>query len=191
MKRLFKSGALSLLTMGLSAAPVLAQYDYDYDYTYDYYGTDAAAASGILAASAGVMIFSFIFGLAAYVYMGYALMKIAQKLNIENAWLAFVPIGNIYIMLQCAGIETKWMLLLLVAFVPFLNFLAGIGMMAAMVYLYMLIAEKLGFNKNLGFLAIVPVANFVLPGYLAWGTPPAGGAAAPVAEAKPEEKKEA
>ena len=38
-----------------------------------------------------------------YVILSLALMKIAQKKGIENAWLAWIPIGNSYIIGKIAG----------------------------------------------------------------------------------------
>ena len=116
---------------------------------------DPKAAWGILA---GVYGFLCCFGLIFYVYVSFCLMKIAQKLGVENAWLAWIPIVNLWTLVQCAGKEWWWILLL---FIPLVN-------IVIQVMIWMAISERRGKPSWVGILIIVPLANIILPGYLAF-----------------------
>lgn len=48
----------------------------------------------------GIMVFILIFFVVMLIAQGYPLYKMAKNKGLENAWLAFVPIGNTYIMLN-------------------------------------------------------------------------------------------
>ena len=128
------------------------------------YGT---TETEMTAAGAAVMAATFIgiwllFMLPLYVYFALTLMVTAKKLGLKNGWFAWIPILNIILFFQCAGLS-PWLFLLL--FIPFVNIILS-------VYAYMKIAERRGFESWLGILVILPVANLIIPGYLAWGEPP-------------------
>jgi|WetSurMetagenome_2_1015567.scaffolds.fasta_scaffold09075_3 hypothetical protein len=114
-----------------------------------------ALGSGMFAGLMGVYCCTI---LVFYVYFSMCIMKIAQKLGVENAWLAWIPIINIWILIQCAGKEWWWILLFLI---PIANIVAAI-------VIWMAIAERRGKPSWLGILMIVPIANLIIPGYLAF-----------------------
>jgi len=118
-------------------------------------GNGGAAAAGMLM---GIWGFMCCFGLLIYVYVSLSLMKIAQKLGVENAWLAWIPIINLWILVQCAGKEWWWILLL---FIPLVN-------IVVQVIIWMAIAERRGKPSWTGILIIVPVVNIFMPGYFAF-----------------------
>ncbi|HVX92698.1 MAG TPA: DUF5684 domain-containing protein [Candidatus Dojkabacteria bacterium] len=128
---------------------------------------DAAAAAVGLLFGGVFLVVGLVFALVGYIYSGLTLMATAQKLNVPNAWLAWIPLANLYLMTQCAGLSPWTMLLILV---PFVNFIYA-------VYVYMKISERRGFNQLLGLLILVPVANLIWMGVLAWGKPSAATAA--------------
>ncbi len=97
--------------------------------------------------------------LAIYVYYAVAFMTIAKKTGTENAWMAWVPILNLWLMVQIAEKEAWWIILFLI---PVLNLVAAIVVTMA-------IAERVGKPSWWGILIIVPVVGLVVPGYLAWG----------------------
>ncbi|MBI2356967.1 hypothetical protein HYV12_02885 [Candidatus Dojkabacteria bacterium] len=114
-------------------------------------------------------VFGFLFGtvfivissvvlLVSYVYSALTLSVTAKKLNVPNPWTAWVPFLNFYTMIQCAGIS-PWNLLWLAVAPVFV------------VYVYMKIAQRRGFEQWLGILMLVPIAQIIVPGYLAWGEP--------------------
>lgn len=101
---------------------------------------------------------AFVLGLAIYAYMAVCLQTIAKKTNAENDWFAWIPIANIYLMSMIAGKEWWWLLLCLI---PYVN-------IVFLIILWMGIAEARNKPKWLGILLLVPIANLVMPGYLAF-----------------------
>lgn len=104
--------------------------------------------------------------LALYVYFALALMFIAKKTNTKNAWLAWIPIANIYLMTQVGKIPAWWTLSFLLPIIPFVG---GLAMAAAMVYIWWKIAEAVHRPGWWGILLIIPVVNLVIVGIMAWG----------------------
>lgn len=142
-------------------------YNYGYDDTYDLTSQDAASAvAGSVFAFlfAGVwLVFTLTLTIGTYVFTSLALTKIGQKLEYEHNWYAWVPILNMIMLFQL-GDQNPWLLLLM--FVP------GIGALILCIIsiiAYMHICEKRGYDKLLGLLVLIPVAQLVLLGILAWG----------------------
>ena len=79
-------------------------------------------------------------------------------IHVPAAWLAWVPILQIWTFFSSAGKSLLWIIPCLI---PFVNVFVG-------VYLWMCIAENLGKNKWLGLLTLVPVVNLILPAILAF-----------------------
>jgi type II secretory pathway component PulF len=105
--------------------------------------------------SAWAWISSIIF----YLYFSYSLYVIAQKTGNEaNAWMAWIPIVNAFLMLQIAGEPMWWFILLLI---PIVNIVIGI-------IVWMKIAEARNKPDWWGLLLLVPFVNIIVPGYLAF-----------------------
>jgi len=118
-------------------------------------GSGSAAQSAV----AGVMVLVFLVIFAAfYVYTSLALQTIAKKTNTENAWLAWIPIANIFLMLNIAKKPLWWFILCLI---PLVNFVI-------IIIVWMAIAVARSKPSWWGILLIVPVVNLIVPGYLAW-----------------------
>jgi len=197
MKKIFNLIAtFLLLTMPLSlmVTPVSAQTDedtmldtsydeydwdsytsddaYDYDWSWDTDSTydselseGAAAAIGAVGILFGgmMLLFSLAVTMALYVYTSLALMTIARKLEAENEWFAWVPVLNMALLLKL-GMQNPWLVLLIL--------IPGIGaiiLAVLSIVALMKVCEKRGYDKLLGLLSLVPVANLVLLGVLAWG----------------------
>jgi Family of unknown function (DUF5684) len=120
--------------------------------------SDNSGALPAVAALGGLMFVFLIIGLAAYLYMALALQTIAKKTNTENAWLAWVPVINIVLMLNIAKKPLWWIILCLI---PIVNIIV-------IVIVWMAIAEARGKPSWWGILIIVPAAQVIVPGYLAW-----------------------
>jgi len=103
--------------------------------------------------------------LAVYVYSALALMAIARKTKTKYAWLAWIPVANIYLMTQIAGVQWWTMLFLLFAMVPVLGSAIVIGLT---IYWWWNIAEVRKMPGWLGILMAVPVVNLVVMGIIAW-----------------------
>jgi hypothetical protein len=93
-----------------------------------------------------------------YLYFSLCLFLIARKLNVAGAWMAWVPILQVFTFISCAHKPVWWFLLLLV---PIVNFFITI-------YLWMSIAENLGREKWFALLMLVPVVNLIYMGVLAF-----------------------
>jgi len=111
--------------------------------------------------SAGAIIAIVLASLVAYLWISICLFKIAKKMGVEPAWLAFVPIGNLWVMCKCGGYGGGWFLLMMV---PCANIFF-------LVIVWMKIARFLGKKDDVlyGILMIVPIANYIIPGILAFG----------------------
>jgi hypothetical protein len=73
---------------------------------WDFYGWGFLLAIGI---------FLMVVVLAAfYVYFSLAWMTIARKLKYKKAWLAWIPVANIAMMLQLGGFHWAWVFLILI-----------------------------------------------------------------------------
>lgn len=123
------------------------------------YGNPLAALLG-----SGV---SLVIGLAAYLYAAFALMAIAKRTNTPNGWLGFIPIANVYLMTQIARLPWWWTLCVVAAIIPLVG---GLVMLAAMIYIWWKIAERLGKPGWWSLLLLVPVVNLVILGIMAWGS---------------------
>lgn len=95
---------------------------------------------------------------ALYALMSYSFQKMAQKLNIEDAWLVWIPIVNIFIFMKMAGKSYWWILLF---FVPIVNLVAAI-------IVFMEIAKRLNKSSFWGILMLVPIVNFIAIPYVAF-----------------------
>jgi len=135
--------ALGLMTFLTSAGTAFAQDDH----------------SGLSALFGGMFLLVFLLFFAAiYVYMALAVQTIAQKTKTDNAWLAWIPIVNIVLLLNIARKPVWWIILFLI---PVVNLVFAI-------IVWMGVAEARGKESWWGILMIVPVLNLIVPGYLAW-----------------------
>jgi len=109
---------------------------------------------------------------AFYIYLAITLMFIAKKTGTSNAWMAWIPILNLYLMCKAAGKSGIWIILLLL---PVVN-------VVAIILLWAGIAQRLGRSGLWGLLMLIPVLNLVLMGILAFSksrqsvAPPLNGA---------------
>jgi len=53
--------------------------------------------TGVLAALAIFGVFGAIIGIAFYVFYAFALYKLAQKRGVDMAWLAWIPVAQMYV----------------------------------------------------------------------------------------------
>lgn len=103
------------------------------DYSFDYStAADLGSASPILGGLA--FLFSgvgLILLIAVYVYQAWAFMTIAQKTKTPNAWLAWIPVANVYLLSQMAKMHWWPVLLILIGWVPIIG---QIGLIVLAVY---------------------------------------------------------
>jgi hypothetical protein len=96
--------------------------------------------------------------LGIYAYFALTLQMIASKTGTPNAWMAWVPIINTYLMCKIAGKPGWWVVL---CFIPLVNIVIG-------VLIWMGIAEARHKPAWLGVLMLVPIANIIIPAHLAF-----------------------
>ncbi len=131
----------------------------------------AGVFAGIL--GGGILIFSILFFVASYVYFSLAYMRLAQKLNTEPAWLAWIPVANVYLMSKMAKMHW-WPVLLIAAFIiPFINILAYIAFMVFFFIWNWKIFEKVNRPGWWPLMLLIPVVGAlifaVLLGMTVWG----------------------
>lgn len=135
------------------------------DYNVDY--SDALVADGFALGWISAMIIPvIIIGIASYVFIALAMMKIAQKTKTPNGWLAWIPIANLYLMTQLAKVPWWTMLLLFLGFIPVLGQILAI---VITVWWWMKIAENVGKPNWWGIMMLIPIANYVFVYLMAWG----------------------
>lgn len=66
-------------------------------YSPDMYGGAAAGFGAALAALIIINLLLFLVGIVFYIMGAYGLYKMAQNRNIDNAWFAFIPFLNLYL----------------------------------------------------------------------------------------------
>ncbi len=149
--------------------------------------------SALMALSAGLGIIMLLIDVAIYVYYSLCNFLIGKKLEVPNSWMAWVPILQVYwpfvgaagkpwttaLFLFLApllgGILAAIMATISIGMVVFLMLIIGIGFLIYYIYLWMCITENLGKNKWLALLMIVPIANLVFIGILAFSKTEASG----------------
>ncbi|MFC1906703.1 DUF5684 domain-containing protein [Chloroflexota bacterium] len=100
----------------------------------------------------------FLWSLLAYVWLALCLFIIANKTNTRNAVLAWIPIANLYLMCKIARKPGWWTILY---FIPLLN-------LVVLVVVWMEIAKARNQSSWVGILIIIPGANVIVPGILAF-----------------------
>jgi hypothetical protein len=89
------------------------------------------------------------------VYTSWALMSIANRTRTKDSWLAWIPIGNLYLWTQVANIEGWWTVVFLL--IPI-----------TVVYAYWQAAKRLRRPTYEAIFLIIPVLNFIFLGIWAW-----------------------
>ena len=133
-------------------------------------GEEELLANGFAAGGFMAMIFAFlavflVIFVIVYIYSAIALMAIAKRTKTKNGWLAFIPIANVYLLTQIAGLSGWWTLIVLAPIVPVVG---NIAVAAATVWMFWLTAEKVGMPGWTSILMLVPLVNLVVLGLYAW-----------------------
>jgi len=124
------------------------------------------AAGGFLATFiAGFLILFLVIFLAVYIYAALALMAIANKTKTPNSWMAWIPIANVYLITQMAGVSGWWTFIIFAAWIPVVG---GLLTLAAMIWMFWRIAEEIEMPGWTSLLLIIPLVNLVILGIYAW-----------------------
>ena len=130
---------------------------------FDFSNMAGAATMGALFATLGII--ALVLLLAFYVYVSLALMTLAKKTKTKNAWMAWIPIANYYLITQTAKVSGLWTLALLLSFIPVVG---GLALLGISVWMFWRISERRKFPGWVSLLMIIPVVNLVVIGILAW-----------------------
>ena len=130
------------------------------------YGMMDGGIAGMMAFMGAFFVFFLLVALAVYIYSALALMTIAKKTKTENAWFAWIPILNIYLLTQVAGVSGWITAAFLLAIIPFIG---GLIVAALTVWLWWKVAERLKLPEWYGILMIIPIVNLIMMGIMAWG----------------------
>ncbi|MBP7216991.1 MAG: hypothetical protein KBA46_06895 [Candidatus Omnitrophica bacterium] len=106
-----------------------------------------------------------VIALAGYVYSSLCLFLIAKKTSVEPAWLAWIPIANAFLMCKIASLSYWWLLTFFIGLIPIVGTLATVALTIFFWYKIALARNKPGW---LGVLMIIPLANMIVMGYLAF-----------------------
>jgi hypothetical protein len=104
----------------------------------------------------GIILLALLLGGHAIYWL--PLFIIARKCANPLAWLAFIPVANLWLMCDLADREIYWILL---------NLLPGIGTILFEIVMWTAIAEDTNKPAWLGLLMIFPVVNLVAGYYMA------------------------
>lgn len=133
---------------------------YDYSYTSPEM-IDPGAVAAFTGVFLGIMLFTIVFSIAAYVVSSIFLGKIFKKAGVEP-WKAWVPVYNTWKTLEIGGQQGFWVLLM---FVPIVNIVAlvfyiiavhninlklnyGVGMTVLAIFLPLIWLIVTGLSKN-------------------------------------------
>ncbi len=132
-------------------------------------------------AGTAIIIVSFALSIFINLYLALCIYLIARKTGVSYAWMAFVPILNIFPLFGAAGYRWHMVFLIMLAvilsllpsfFLPqlalIITFIMAIALLIFFINLWMKICENLGTSKWLGLLIIIPFINIFLPSYLAF-----------------------
>ncbi|MDP2943630.1 MAG: hypothetical protein Q8O36_09030 [Candidatus Omnitrophota bacterium] len=130
------------------------------------HNTETAAFMAFLMAFAGVIIF---ICLLLYIYSAICLQIIAKKTGQHLAWMAWIPVANLFLMCKIGKLDYKWLLLLLVSFVPLIGtFFGPICALFWTAFAWYKIAIARGKEGWIGAITIIPVIGLFTMGYLAF-----------------------
>lgn len=100
-------------------------------------------------------------------------MAIARKTHFKPAWLAWIPIANLYQRSKIARMHWWPLLLLIAAMIPFIGFIASIAFVVFLVIWNWKAFERIKRPGWWALFAIVPFLGWaiylVLLGIAAWG----------------------
>lgn len=127
---------------------------------------DLLVGIGLGAIGLAAMLVLLLLALAVYIYTSWAIMTIAKKTKTTPAWLAWIPIANLFLIAKIA--KTPWwtaLLFILTTWIPIVGTLITLGLTA---YWFWLIAERRKYDGWMGILMIIPIVNLVILGVLAF-----------------------
>lgn len=112
----------------------------------------SGALGAVMSAFAGLALIAVALVAACALLQMIGLFVVAKKLSVPAPWLAFIPLAQLYPLVVAAGKPAWWIVLCLV---PVVN-------MFVFFYLFMLLAERMGKNKFLGLIHLLPIIGTIV-----------------------------
>lgn len=112
-----------------------------------------------------VMGVIFLLTIIMYLYTCGCLWIIARKTNRQPAWLAWIPIANLFLLCKIAGLSYLWLLVIFATIIPIIGPFTGIAFNAFIWYKVALARSKPGW---IGILVGFPLIGFIFMGLLAF-----------------------
>ena len=116
----------------------------------------------LLALGIAFLLFVFAIAVILYVIKSIALMKIAKRTKTPNAWLAWIPIADFYLLTQTARQSGWWTLLFIGVFIPIVTGLVGLAILIITIWLLWLTGERLKKNGAWSLLCLIPGIGIVI-----------------------------
>lgn len=157
---------------GADERPPFERIEVDINYlAYSDYGAPSAGEAAFLAIA---YLFLFLFAIAGYLITSFLLMRIFDKAGVQGKWRAWVPLYN-YLVFAKLGDVSPWVVLGLAvaSAIPILNFLAGLGLVMALIMISYRVNAKFGRDWPLLLLFILgPLGQWIFLAILAFGSNP-------------------
>lgn len=139
------------------------------DILFNSTGLSEGVLEGALAGLAvTVLILGFLFLIAIYVYSALAYQSIYRKSGHKKPWMAWIPIVNIIPAFELGGFHWAWIFLVLAAMIPAIGFIASIALVVLTIISMWRIFKKAGYPGWLSLFILIPVANLIVIGIVAW-----------------------
>ena len=110
--------------------------------------------------------------IALYVYVSLAYMALAKKTGTSPAWLAWIPVLNLYLLSQMAKMHWWPVLLILATWIPFINIIASVTLGVFGIIWSWKIFERVQKPGWWALTMFIPIAGgivfYVLLGIAAW-----------------------
>ncbi|MFT4249938.1 MAG: hypothetical protein ACMXYD_01095 [Candidatus Woesearchaeota archaeon] len=127
---------------------------------------DLLVGIGLGAIGLAAMLVLLLLALAVYIYTSWAIMTIAKKTKTTPAWLAWIPIANMFLLAKIA--KTPWWTALIAILTGWIPFVGQFVLAGIIIYWFWLIAERRKYDGWMGILMIIPIVNLVILGVLAF-----------------------
>jgi len=123
------------------------------------------SSAGCVDAFVGIMPTLFLMGIGSYILEALILQSIYKKAGYSRPWMAWIPIVNVFPMLQLGGHSWTWIFILLIPFLGAIIFL--------IVYIKSLwrVFEMAGYDGALSLLTLIPFVNIIMLAIVAWEKP--------------------
>lgn len=120
------------------------------------------------AAVAGFIIFWILLSIGSYVFVALAYQSIFRKSGYKKPWFAWIPILNLVPILKLGKFHWAWVFLLIGAFIPIVGFFAITAFAVISIIAHWRIFQKAGYAGALSLLLMIPIANYIVLGIVAW-----------------------